>query len=120
MGPPTAGSPQAVCAVRHGEGATTACAAEPRVKIRYVADDRGGESSQKNSVEVYIDDVLVHEQALPQERDLSGSEFKAGASQTHLGRLFTILYCNIFNCTKLHYTVVHMILYCSTMQYNVV
>ncbi|OEH74990.1 apicomplexan specific related protein [Cyclospora cayetanensis] len=50
---------------------------EPRVKIRYVSDngDEGGQ--QTNNVEVFIDDVLVHNQPLPNAPDAAGPDFRA-------------------------------------------
>lgn len=54
----------------------TAPPAEPRVKIRYLTDDGAG--GQRNNVEVFIDDVLVHNQTLPPGQDLAGTDFKAG------------------------------------------
>ncbi|CDJ36713.1 uncharacterized protein EMH_0023100 [Eimeria mitis] len=76
-GPLPPGAPQAPCAPTSRAPAPFSGSEEPRVKIRYVTDDSGADNAQKNTVEVYIDDVLVHEQALPSEQDLACTEFKA-------------------------------------------
>ncbi|CDJ63132.1 Apicomplexan specific protein, related [Eimeria necatrix] len=57
--------------------AAAAAAAEPRVKIRYVADEGGQGDQPKTNVEVYVDDVLVHNRPLPTNQEVAGTDFKA-------------------------------------------